>query len=1045
MEFEFLGPLRVRGDLTEVGVSAPMSRKLLAVLLCHPNTPVSTDQIVDALWPDQPTGAEHSKLLQVQVYRLRRALHDPSRIRFEQGSYTLVVHPGELDAERFETLLTEGMEVADSSDPSWGTELLRKALSLWRGEPFGDLADLPMLRAEADRLAERRLVGYEELYATELSAGRHSAIVADLSERASANPLRERLQGLLMTALYRCGRQAEALEVFRRTRSVLVDELGVEPAGELQRLHQAILAADPDLEAAGAHKAAAPPAQLPADTTDFTGRSEHLLKLRDLLAPEQDGAAVSISAITGKPGVGKTTLAVHAAHQLRENFPDGQLYVDLRGTETNPVAPAEVLARFLRALGLDGSAIPDDLEERAAIYRSRLASKRVLVLLDNASTAAQLRPMLPGVPGSAVLVTSRTRIVDLGSIRLIDLDILSPPQAVELLARIIGEQRVEAEREEAKQIAMLCGYLPLAVIIAAARLAAHPHWRLNRLVRALSDEQRRLDELAVGDLEVRASLTLSYAGLDEVAQRAFCRLGLLETPDVAGWVVAALLDAGVEEAEELIDRLLDAQLLEVAGEDGTGQPRYRLHDLVRVFARERALTDADPRERAEAIKRVLGCWLSLTEQASRRVMSRSYWVASGSSPRWHLPDEVAGELLADPFAWYDAERVSLDSAVEQAASLGSDEVAWELASALRFFQRVRGYTDDWQRTNAVALEAVRRAGNRRGEVVMTHGLGQLNAVQHHYDDALSCLEQAADGFVEVHEPRGAARLLSDLGRLYFQLGRFDEGLGCFERAIRTFAELEDEFGEAHARCDLGHHYNILGRSERTLECVEPAVRTFQRRGHQYGEALARYVIGESQVDQGRAAEARGNLERALAVCAEAGYRLGEARALYKLGVVHYTEGRLDEAVDCLERGVGISEELDHRKEGAYALQQLGMVYAAQGRRPEAQAMCQRCIQTFRELDDTHGEALTLRVLGQLYAAEERYPLAVACLKEALHKWQQTDLVVWQARTLRDLGAVHEAAADTDAAALAFAEAERLHGGQDVPDTGDLVLQGEQPL
>jgi DNA-binding SARP family transcriptional activator/tetratricopeptide (TPR) repeat protein len=1045
MEFEFLGPLRVRGDLTEVAVSAPMSRRLLAVLLCHPNTPVSTDQLADVLWPDQLSGAEQSKQLQVQVYRLRRALGDPSRVRFEQGSYTLVVHPGELDAERFETLLTEGMEIAGSADPAWGTELLRKALALWRGDPFGDLADLPMLRQEAARLNERRMVGFQELYAAELAAGRHAAIVADLSELAVAYPLRERLQGLLMTALYRCGRQAEALEVYRRTRAVLVDELGVEPAGELQRLHQSILEADPELESSAAQKAAAaPPAQLPADTTDFTGRTEHLTKLRDLLAPGED-AAVTISAITGKPGVGKTTLAVHAAHLLRDNFPDGQLYVDLRGTETNPVAPSEVLARFLRALGLDGSAIPDDLEERAAIYRSRLANKRVLVLLDNASTAAQLRPMLPGMPGSAVLVTSRTRIVDLGSIRLIDLDILSPSQAVELLGRIIGEQRVAAEHEQATQIVKLCGYLPLAVIIAAARLAAHPHWRLSRLVRALSDEQRRLDELAVGDLEVRASLTLSYTGLDAAAQRTFCLLGLLEQADVAGWVVAALLDSSVEEAEELIDRLLDAQLLEVAGEDATGQPRYRLHDLVRVFARERALAEQTPQQRAEAIERVLGCWLSLVEQASRRELSRAYWVASGSSPRWPLPEDVTAELLADSFAWFDAERVSLTTAVEQAAALGLHEVAWELASALRLFQRVRGYTDDWQRTNAVALEAVRKAGNRRGEVVMTHGQGQLQAVQHNYDEALSCLEQATEGYVEVHEPTGAARLLGDIGRLYFQLGRFDAATACYERAMTTFNEMGDEFGEAQARCDIGRHYNKLGRSELAVQYVEPAVRTFQRRGNKYGEALARYVICESLVDQGRAAEARGNLESALLVCAEAGYRFGEARILFKLGSVHHADGRLEEAVDCLERGVAISEELNNGRDSAYGQQQLGVVYSAQGRRPEAQAMCQRCLQTFRELQDRHGEALTLRVLGRLYQAEERFALAVACLKEALHKWQQTDLVVWQARTLRDLAEVHDAAGDTDAAALAFAESDRLMNGQEPTDAPDLVLHGEQPL
>ncbi|MGH3621819.1 MAG: tetratricopeptide repeat protein, partial [Sciscionella sp.] len=718
-------------------------------------------------------------------------------------------------------------------------------------------------------------------------------------------------------------------------------------------------------------------------------------------------------------------LAVRAAHQVREEFPDGQLYTDLRGTETHPVSAYEALARFLRALGIDGASIPEDIEERAALYRSLLANRRMLVLLDHAGTAAPLRPLVPGVPGCALLVTSRARITDLNGVRLVDLDILEPDQAVRLLARGVGEDRVSAQQDDAERIVRLCGYLPLAVVIAAARLDAHPYWRLSRLADALSDEQRRLDELSVGNLEVRASLTLSYDGLDAAAQRAFCLLGLLEAADVANWVAAALLDSSLGEAEPYLDQLVEAQLLEVSGRDATGQTRYQLHDLVRVFARERAVAEQSEQERSAAIERVIGAWLALAEQATRRVLGRTYWVAHGTATRWPLDKGDSATLLADPFAWFESERVALVAAVEQAAALKLDEFAWELASLLRFFLRVRGYLDDWRRTNELALSATKDAGNLLGAAVMMHGLGLLHAMQRRYEDALACLEEAGAGYAEAAELSGGARLMSDLGKLYYQLGRFDEATGCLEQAVRTFEMLNDALGAAHARCDLGHHHNKLGNSERALDCVEQAVHIFRGHGHLFGEAFALYVIGESLLDQGRPADARGNLDRALSVCRDAGYRFGEARALYQLGSVYNAESRLAQAVDCLERCLVIFDELGYRKDSAYAQQQLAMVYAGQGRRPDAQAMCQRCLQTFRELDEPHGEALTLRSLGELYHTESRSALAIACLKEALLLWQKLGLAVWQSRTLRILGAVHAATGDATAAQLAFREATEL--------------------
>jgi NB-ARC domain len=380
----------------------------------------------------------------------------------------------------------------------------------------------------------------------------------------------------------------------------LVEQLGLEPGHELQRLERAILTGDPLLEVPSTHPIA--PAQLPADVTDFTGRQTQLATLTQLAAG--DRAATVLVTIRGKAGIGKTTLAVHAAHQLRARYPDGQLYVNLRGMEGNPLTAADVLARFLRSLGMDRLAIPDDIEERAALYRSRLADRRALILLDDAACEAQVRPLLPGTPGCAVLVTSRVRLTGLGGAQLIDLDVLGLDHAVELLARVVGPARVTAEPAAAREIVRFCSFLPLAIRVAGARLCARPHWPLSRLAAELTDEDTRLDVLRLADLDVRASLARSYETLDIMARRAFRLLGLLQVRDFAPWVTAALLDIPQTRAEDLMDTLVDLHLLEVAGQDPSGQVRYRFDALLRSYAREVAAAhEPQPRQLA-ALARV---------------------------------------------------------------------------------------------------------------------------------------------------------------------------------------------------------------------------------------------------------------------------------------------------------------------------------------------------------------------------------------------------------------------------------------------------------
>jgi DNA-binding SARP family transcriptional activator len=813
VEFEVLGPLRVRLSEAPAQLSAPMPRMVLGVLLTRPNTPVGVDVLVDALWAGQ-RDPRAAKKLQLHVHRLRRALGDPARIQYENGSYTLRVHPGELDAERFESALADSAETAQ---PARAVQLLRSALRLWRGDAFSDLIDLPLLRVEADRLAERRLAGLAQLYTAELACGNAGAIVGELADLAARHPMREQLQGLLMTALYQAGRQAEALEVYQRTRGALVEQLGLEPSNELQRLERAILNGDPLLEAPLTPSIA--PAQLPADITDFTGRTTQLAMITHLAATT-DRSAMPLITISGKAGVGKTTLAVHAAHRLRAHYPDGQLFVNLRGMQANPLAASDVLARFLRALGVDQAAIPDDAEERAALYRSRVADRRLLILLDDAACEAQLRPLLPGTAGCAVLVTSRARLSGLGGAQLIDLDIFAPDQAAELLARVAGPQRVAAEPGAAREIVRLCGFLPLAIRVAGARLGARPHWPLSRLEADLADEATRLDRLQLGDLEVRASLARSYETLDVMARRAFRLLGLLESRDFAPWVTAALLDLPQVQAEDLMDTLVDQHLLEVAGRDASGRLRYRFHDLLRVYAREVVAAQESPASRFAALDRAFAGWLALAEEAGRAIASCAFAHPADPGICWRPAESVVASVATDPIGWFTGERMALIGAVDQAYATGSDQLGWSLGVRLARIFLIRGHYDDWRAACELILACARRTVTSGQDTMPQHSAGALYRLQRRLDEALTGFEQT---LATCGVPRGRAVTPAVAEGIVGNgdESRFDKALIDLERSLAHLAELFDRHTDA---CAVRRNR----MAPRLQRCFEKAARCFQQ-------------------------------------------------------------------------------------------------------------------------------------------------------------------------------------------------------------------------
>jgi DNA-binding SARP family transcriptional activator len=577
--FGILGPLQVTNAGRRLQPAGPRQRALLAALLVRAGQPVGLSGIVDALWGERPPASAVANV-HTYVSRLRRGLAEiglRDLLITDSGGYRLLVEPDQLDSRVFRTAAEHARAALTSGDAARAVAIWDEAWTVWRGDPLEDVPRAGWLDAEVVRLEQVAAAAREDFADARLAVGQYGTLIPELTALVRQLPLREGLWQRLMLAQHRAGRRAEALDTYRALRGVLVDALGVEPCNPVQELHRVILRGKPPED-----DNAVRPMQLPSDTDDFIGRVAESAELYRLLTRSSRSV---VAAITGIAGVGKTALAIRVAHEVVEHFSDGQLYVRLGGIGRSLRDPASVLATLLTALGVRPQTVPEDFEARAALYRSQLAARQVLIVLDGVASMAQVRPLLPGSAGSAVLVTSRVQLVGAHTVHL---DVLGPEDSVRLMSSIAGPARMAAEPEAAATVARYCGNLPLALRIAASRLARRSQWTVSRLAERLADEGTRLNELRIDDLEARASLALSYEALDEVQQRAFRLLGQLDVPDFPAWVVAALLDVGLPEAEDILDGLADAHLVEISGTDPVGQGRYRLHDLLRVFARERA-------------------------------------------------------------------------------------------------------------------------------------------------------------------------------------------------------------------------------------------------------------------------------------------------------------------------------------------------------------------------------------------------------------------------------------------------------------------------
>ncbi|GAA1358423.1 AfsR/SARP family transcriptional regulator [Streptomyces beijiangensis] len=605
MRFRALGPLAGELDGRPLALGPPQQQALLAMLLLREGRPVSVRELLDGLWGER-LPARAVGILRTYVSRLRTLLEPerrarrPATVLVSAGDgYALRLSAGSLDSGVYEARLREAGRLRAAGQTVAGYKELGAALGMWAGTPLAGLPG-PYAQRQRERLTELWLSAQETHFHCALELGRHADAVGALRVFAGEHPLRERTQALLMLALHRTGHQGDAFAVYAAACRTLDAELGVGPGPELRALHARLLKSEPEpvrAQPVPAVTRCPVPAQLPLDVPDFIGRRASVARLGGLLRDASAGKTMAVASLTGLGGVGKTALAVHVAHSLREEFPDGQLYVDLRGGTPAPAESSDVLVHLLHSLGVADRDVPEGTEERAALYRSLLAGRRVLVLLDNVRDTAQVRPLLPGVRGCAVVITSRSRTIVVPGSRLIPVDPMSEPEALALLGAIIGPERVAAEPDAAHELVTSCGFLPLAVRIAAARLLVRPQWSLADLAARLRDEPGRLDELRVGGVGVEAAFRRSYEMLEPGAARAFRRVAAAAGVTVLGrFTVAAMLGTGAYEAREAMESLVDAGLLEENGTDS-----YCCHDLVRLFARRQLERSADPDERAAAM------------------------------------------------------------------------------------------------------------------------------------------------------------------------------------------------------------------------------------------------------------------------------------------------------------------------------------------------------------------------------------------------------------------------------------------------------------
>ncbi|MEO3924197.1 BTAD domain-containing putative transcriptional regulator [Micromonosporaceae bacterium B7E4] len=930
MELRVLGPLEVRHAGASVPLGGPRQRAVLAALLLRANELVTAQYLTEVVWETPPASPESN--LRTYVAGLRQRLQqagaDASRLVTDAGGYLFRVLPGELDLETFSELIGRARQAQDEAAFGRAAECYQEALRLWRGTPLDGLPLGQRLWAELALLEERHLSAVEQHATTRLALGEHDGVIGELRRLVLQYPLRENLWTRLMRALCGAGRPAEALKAFQDARRVLRDELGTEPGGELQDLHQRILRQEAVTSPpAPPARPATVPRQLPSDVRGFAARAAELARLDAILSGTGGHAtAVPVCVLSGTAGVGKTALAVHWAHRVADRFPDGQLYVNLHGFDPTgaTMSPAEAVRGFLDALAVPPDRIPAGLEAQIGLYRSLSAGRRMLVLLDNARDIEQVRPLLPGTPGSLVLVTSRnhlTGLVAAEGAHPVTLDLLTVDGAREMLASRLGAARIDGEPEAVDEIIESCARLPLALAVAGARADTHPAFPLGALARELRDVRAGLDVFAIGDAatDVRAVLSWSYRTLSPAAARLFRLLGLHPGPDTAAPGAASLAGLPSHQVRPLLAELARAHLVV---EHAPG--RYTFHDLLRAYAAELAAElDPEPDRRA-AVRRVLDHYLHTARNACRLLDPHREMLAVEPAE-----SGVDCEPLADRAGarhWLAAEHSVLLATIARAAGGGFDARAWRLAWILVDHFDYGGRYHDLAVTQLTALEAARRLGDRRAQAYAQRGLG------------------------------GA----------YAQLGPLARAETHYRLALDLFGELDDTVGQAFVHLGLGR---VLARQARYAEARDQAEQAFELNRaalNRTGQARALNGVGWYEAQLGNYRKALAHCQKALLLQRALADRRGEANTLHSLGYAHQHLGGHRQAVACYREARELFAGLGDRYNVADTLGYLGDAHDAVGDDDAAGDAWRQALEIFVEIGHPDAERIRVR-LGRLHA------------------------------------------------------------------------------
>jgi DNA-binding SARP family transcriptional activator/Tfp pilus assembly protein PilF len=1001
MHFGVLGPLMVHDGERVRPVPGARPRVLLAALLVHAGQPVSAGALAETLWDEAPPAAAVSTL-RSHVKRLRQSLGPVAgqRIVTRAPGYLIDAAEDETDLLWFAARCQAGGAAVHRADWPEAHALLDDALALWRGTPFADVPSSVLLRDEVPRLEWQRLQALEWRAEAALQLGRHGQLVAELQTLAAAHPLRERFWGQLMLALYRSGRQAEALAAFHQARQVLVDQLGAEPGPELRDLHQRILAADPELarpelaRSGLAHPAAVPetaaahpavPRELPAGPRHFAGRTRELAALTELLnrPGAQAPGTVVISAIGGTAGVGKTALAVCWAHQIADRFPDGQLYVNLRGYDPDQPTPAtDALAGFLHALGVPGPDIPPDADQRAARYRSLLAGRRVLIVLDNAGSEEQVRPLLPASSGCAVVVTSRDTLAGLvvrdGAVRL-DLDLLPLRDSVDLLQALIGD-RAGTDADGAAALAAQCARLPLALRVAAELAVTRPDTTLGDLARELAGQQRRLDLLQTGRDDrtaVRAVFSWSYRHLDAEPARAFRLAGLHPGAFLDSFAVGALTGASRDEAAgdqagQVLGQLARANLVQPGGPG-----RYVLHDLLRAYARELAARDSET-ERQAALTRLFDGYLYTAAAA----MDLLYPAERHRRPRVTAPVSPVPPMTTGAAArdWLDAQRATLIAVAAHGADNGWPSQASQLAMTLARYLDSGGHYTEATTIHAHASRAARELGDRAAEASALNSLGLVAMRQGRYEQADRSHGRALELLGQTGDRAGEARTLTSLGNVAAWRGRYEQSAQLHRRALDLIRQTSDRVGEARALAQLSVVYIRQGRYQQAAGHLREAIELCRATGERSGEAYALDTLGQAYLHLGVYDQASEHFHQALALLRESG-DCGEAHALANLGDVCLRQDRTQQAGGYFQQALIQSREIGDPVGEWHALHGLGEVSLLGGQPESARAQLTAALRVARRTGERQQQATSHSALARSYRASGQH-------RQARDHWRQ---------------------------------------------------------